>query len=325
MRERWIDETRGYALLLVVFGHMGISYFGQYFTSCHLPIFYFLSGYLFSTRDKFPLFVKKKMKRLLIPYFCFGAILLTSSLVMGGVLSELLVKFAVQKRMYTIWFLTSLFFVNIIFYWITKLTRGKSWVIMAISLMMYISGVFYYKNGGQPLFWNIDTVLVATIWFAAGFVLKNSCLPSRLSQMKNQKRNTLLMIAFSGITYLSVVFINWEYCHEKFDIAMRTMGIPLLTLSATFAGIIMFMSVARLIQIGFVNYLGRNTMVYFALHQTVMIPLLGWVYASLGLFTQESMTGDLIRLVLSIFLIFACLYPIEKLLNHSKLKFMLGL
>lgn len=325
MRERWIDETRGYALLLVVLGHMGISYFGQFFTSCHLPIFYFLSGYLFSTHDNFSVFLKKKVKRLLIPYFCLGAILIISSVIMGGVIFDLLLKFALQKRMYTIWFLTSLFFVNILFYWLTKLTHGKSWMIIVISVMMYISGVLYYKNGGLPLLWNIDTVLIATIWFAAGFVLKNSSFSPSLSQVKNQRRNTILTIILSGIIYLSVVFINWELCHEKFDIAMRTMGIPLLTLTATFAGIIMFMSVARLIQIGFVNYLGRNTMVYFALHQTVMIPLLGWVYASLGLFMQESMTSDLIRLVLSIFLIFACLYPIDKLLNHSKLKFMLGL
>ena len=84
MRERWIDETRGYALLLVVLGHMGISYFGQYFTTCHLPLFYFLSGFLFSSRDAFPVFVKKKAKRLLVPYFCFGIILIVSSVIQGG-------------------------------------------------------------------------------------------------------------------------------------------------------------------------------------------------------------------------------------------------
>lgn len=328
MRERWIDETRGYALLLVVLGHMGISYFGQYFTSCHLPIFYFLSGYLFSAHDSFPVFVKKKAKRLLVPYLTFGVILLISSVIRSGGegISELLTKFVLQKRMYTIWFLTSLFFVNLAFYGITKINKGKLWSIITIAILMYVAGVTYYKLGGAPLFWNIDTVLITMIWFSLGYVLKQTGFMSRFSsETKNLNKMRIFLVAvLSGLIYISLVFVNWELCHEKFDIAMCSTGIPPLTLFASFAGIILFISISLLIKIGLINYLGKNTMVYFALHQSLMLPIIAWIYATLGLFTQETMISDLIRLIVSLVLIFVCLYPIDRLLNSKKLKFLLG-
>lgn len=123
-RVKWLDSARGIAVFLVILGHMGIPYFGKYITSFHMPLFFFLSGVTFSVKDSFSEFVRKKAMRLLVPYFCLGIPCIISSYysrAAEGTLTaqafiQVLLKFIVQKRMYTLWFLTCLFLLEIIFF-----------------------------------------------------------------------------------------------------------------------------------------------------------------------------------------------------------------
>ena len=88
-----LDNLRGLAILLVVFGHSIILYSNSWNliqTSVHvptlsyikdiinliqMPLFFSLSGYLFAYSKKktnVPAFILAKLKRLLIPYFFFA-------------------------------------------------------------------------------------------------------------------------------------------------------------------------------------------------------------------------------------------------------------
>lgn len=56
MKERsfTIDAIKGYGMLLVIAGHMNYAIIGNTFFSLlysfHMPLFFFLSGYLFKTK-----------------------------------------------------------------------------------------------------------------------------------------------------------------------------------------------------------------------------------------------------------------------------------
>ncbi len=68
-----IDILRGIGILYMLIGHIG---FGPemdiYLHAFHMPLFFFLSGYLFSFPDDLNLYVQKKVKSLLVPYFSFA-------------------------------------------------------------------------------------------------------------------------------------------------------------------------------------------------------------------------------------------------------------
>lgn len=79
MRYDWIDSLKGFAILLVVIGHLNFvsNELNQYIYSFHMPLFFFISGYLLSigkylNNGKF--FLRKKVHSLIMPYFLFSLI-----------------------------------------------------------------------------------------------------------------------------------------------------------------------------------------------------------------------------------------------------------
>lgn len=77
----YIDKLRGFAILLVVMGHLYLPYtvqgnshpVAEMIYSFHMPLFFFISGYLCEITHKIAMigylnFVRKKVISLLIPY-----------------------------------------------------------------------------------------------------------------------------------------------------------------------------------------------------------------------------------------------------------------
>ena len=69
-RETWIDFLRGTGIILVMLGHCWPPFSKQIY-GFHMPLFFLLSGYLFSHYEKlcFKDLIKKLAVRLLIPYY----------------------------------------------------------------------------------------------------------------------------------------------------------------------------------------------------------------------------------------------------------------
>ena len=67
LRVDWIDEEKGCILFLVCRIHIGLF---SFLAPCRMPIFFFLSGMLFSNRryPSFASFVLRKWRTLLFPY-----------------------------------------------------------------------------------------------------------------------------------------------------------------------------------------------------------------------------------------------------------------
>lgn len=77
-----VDVVKGIAILLVILGHSFCQYpvnVGENFPvlasvvrSFQMPLFFMASGFLFSLNTPFSLFLKKKLRRIVIPFFVFG-------------------------------------------------------------------------------------------------------------------------------------------------------------------------------------------------------------------------------------------------------------
>jgi fucose 4-O-acetylase-like acetyltransferase len=67
-----VDAFKGIGILLVIVGHTSrIPWVTQFIYSFHMPLFFWLSGYLFTLRP-FRKFLRRKSATLLVPYVFFG-------------------------------------------------------------------------------------------------------------------------------------------------------------------------------------------------------------------------------------------------------------
>ena len=74
-RVEWIDIAKGYGILFVIIGHLYLqdSFLTTQIYTFHMPLFFFLSGYVFSAKKyNFNEFIKRKAKTILVPYFALG-------------------------------------------------------------------------------------------------------------------------------------------------------------------------------------------------------------------------------------------------------------
>ena len=68
----WIDTAKGYGMLCVIIGHLGTPGISAFVYTFHMPLFFFLSGFLFHHQKKIVPFILRKTKSLVIPYFCLA-------------------------------------------------------------------------------------------------------------------------------------------------------------------------------------------------------------------------------------------------------------
>lgn len=97
-----IDICKGVAILLVILGHSFIVfpinlheipwcyYTGNWIGSFHMPVFFLISGYLFSlsTKKGYRSLVSSRFKRIMIPYFSIGAVNLAVKLCFPSVINK---------------------------------------------------------------------------------------------------------------------------------------------------------------------------------------------------------------------------------------------
>ena len=71
MKKKWVDVLKGLGIILVVVGHNFGGLTKQIIFLFHMPLFFFLSGYLFKKNDNITDFIKNKAIHFIIPYFIF--------------------------------------------------------------------------------------------------------------------------------------------------------------------------------------------------------------------------------------------------------------
>lgn len=71
-RLKYLDITKGIAILLMVWGHRVVTYSAddvRLIFSFHMPLFFIISGYFLNRETPTELFIKKKARQLLSPYY----------------------------------------------------------------------------------------------------------------------------------------------------------------------------------------------------------------------------------------------------------------
>ena len=151
-RIKWIDVAKCLGIFFVFLGHFGngSGLFHDFVFRFHVPLFFFLAGCTERISDervknktlKIKDYIIKNFKRIMIPFFTFAFISLAIYLIVqnnGNDLSDRVTEIlnGVIRNEFpatALWFLTCLFFMKLIFYFMKKTLR-KGYIIIPLCIL----------------------------------------------------------------------------------------------------------------------------------------------------------------------------------------------
>ena len=226
-RIAYIDFMKCLCIMLIVMYHIDHEFFNYLAPNLNnalqafrLPMYYFISGIFFKLYEGFADFTRRKVNNILVPFVFFIVLNFvmkcTEALfrhLIGADPIEvnpviLVEPFILRTWLWTtpIWFLLSLFWVNILFYALQRFIKPL-WALLLVTVVLSVAGyVMAVYKIQLPLM--MDTSLVALPYFVLGWGINRMGL---LQPSRWDKWGLLaLAIAFIPI-YLFSDFLNLHY------------------------------------------------------------------------------------------------------------------
>lgn len=240
MRFHWVDSLKGIGIMLVVLAHHSLPIaLETYIFSFHVPLFFFISGFLFDFgkyAKSASNFVNGRFKSLIIPYFCFAVLTCIFYFLMDAIFQPEVTNieffkagalYGVYSILYALgpmlsynqplWFLTCLFVTELLFYVFAKKFYGKT---RKFALLLTAAGVIgylypYYVPFRLP--WNADVALSAVVFYGAGNLFRKftesrersiaELEKSSILKSNSESRKRFSLVKSRLFKYLPSVFI----------------------------------------------------------------------------------------------------------------------
>jgi polysaccharide biosynthesis protein PslL len=276
----WIDPCKGLGIYFVVLGHCNIHPALQHFIYLfHMPLFFFVSGYLHTTRNDLGAYCKRKAVHLLVPYVSF--LLLLYPLEIGRVIyhhgaGPLLCSALVaavwggarlQGLFGVFWFLPCLFMTQQIMNLLLSRYRA-----ITVSFVVIVATCVSYLNARLApqlsLPFDANVVLAAMPIFYLGYLGK--MIPEKMDRVL-----TLIGAAGAGFgAYLAYLGLPVFY-----NMRLGIYGIPGFSLVLAACCILCLIAVSRIVPAqGLWARLGAASMGIMFIHKALpaIAPLNDW-------------------------------------------------
>lgn len=271
-RIEYMDTAKGIAMLAVILGHIEMSKIRVFFYIFHLPIFFIISGFFFHYQSNFKNFLIKKTKTYLVPYIFSAAIItifdITQSNAPICTASHDLIRFVFQYRYTTLWFLSALFVGEIIFWVMYTLFQKNMRILAATCSIVSACSILYDEFYHFAVPWNIDTAFIIQIFIFFGFFLKKY---SGITKLSSHKIIAIGILVFIGMI---TTICNYILCGQTLEMHQGQYGIFPFTIIAACTTSLAVILISTLIKIRPLQWLGKNTMVFFAFHQAIAQPIM---------------------------------------------------
>ena len=328
-RLNWIDWAKALAITFVVYGHTPAErgdFLHNYITSFHMPLFFFISGYLSKKEYMGKMVLTKYWHTLIIPYLCYNIIFYPYWAIkftidhpttdwydyvkplIGTIMLQIKTPFNDYLNGVT-WFIAALFVMKTILSICNKYKKGEYviFVLVIITAMFYIANEFHlYTSGLIPV--NFTRCF-------SFFILGYYCRRKNYISEKVQKND----IAIS-ITGLIIGIISYTIVRHKYSMPLYGISFWMMCLSS----IIGFFSFCKLLdrfKSQIIDNISIGTIVIMGLHW-MFIGTTNFVLSKMLQINGNITYPPLVVILLS--LIFVALeYPII-LLFKNKFPFMLG-
>ena len=335
-RISWVDMAKGYGMIAVLIGHLvQNSFLGNFVYSFHLPLFFFLSGYLFHADTDFISFLKKKGKSILLPYFSLGIFIVVFSVLypclfehkyrtlsmFGHMLWQHFLAFLFQYRYGTVWYLAVLLGINLMMYFIVRIP--KLWSQGVIVFLLLIFGLYrYLVMHERVLFWNLDATFTTLVFFWVGYVCQKNEVPFK--RLLTWKYRGGLVAVFLAINIFCNA-LSFQMTGRGLELWAMSYGMPVFTYLSAFFGIAMIVVLSSLFELLPIRYIGEYSLIFFVWHQALVYPLLDEIYQQFGHNNPWASWGDFwIILITKILITCVILTILNELIQRTWLRVLIG-
>ena len=223
-RVKEIDIMRGLAIFLVVLGHAIIVYpinlheitwcktLHDLIYSFHMELFFVISGWCFKYNGKIQVYIKKKLKRLIIPYLFFSAIDYAVRIVFSTYVNrtEMSWKYILLYGG-NYWFIYTLVLISFVYIAVSKIPNSWLQTILVILL--------FYISGFAPEVLCLKFVCKYLLYFHIGKMLKDTHAFDKIAKRTNAEKGMALLICSVG--WCALFFLPIQFAIVKsFAVAM---------------------------------------------------------------------------------------------------------
>lgn len=326
-----VDIFRGIGILLMVMGHVGFGAKFDYFIHAfHMPMFFFVSGYFYKDREiRFIDFLWKKVKTLLFPYAVFGLFHYFVWIYLNRDTNPLFNWHIPYHLLWNntdgmpiagaLWFLTALFFVDILYFLLNRCIKNKGILTIVVGVFA-VFGCIAASLLPFRLPWALDAALVGLGLYHIARLMKDARSHAFVEALFHMKWFVWWIL---GLACTALIFWNGY-------INMRTgsyANIPLFWFNAILATLIGWSisdsldATAQKFQwmdyaMRLLKSIGRNSIVYLCLNQLVIL-LFTRVNA---VWFASGRMKSLWMLLLTMFTLSA----VSALIRHTKLRVIIG-
>lgn len=338
-RNNSIDILKGVGITLMIMGHIGFGgKFDRYIHSFHMPLFFIVSGYLYSEKREVPIKVLllNKVKRFLVPYIFFAIVnyvcWLFVNIKKSNIFAPLghLIWHNTEKLPIcgAIWFLTAIFWTEVIYIVIQRTVKNRvAKEIIIWGLSVGISIVQSYISFTLPL--SIDIGIVCMGFYHVGHILRRIETTLLLNYMVTFKFNKGKIIPLMIVVMLSNFVLT--FVTPYINVKMRWYGIVPAFWGNAILGTIGFYLLALIIdheeQFPFVikigsllATMGKNSIVFLGFNQLL---ILFW-NRMLKQIDATEYVHHLFLALLNLCFSISSLLLFSKVINYKKLNFLIG-
>jgi acyltransferase len=324
----WIDTLKAIGIFFVLFGHsLKNGPLVYYIYAFHVPLFFLISGYLFDYekyRD-FKYLLYRKIRTLVVPYFCFAAIsylfwlivirslsIRGESVAMDPIKPLLGIFYAVGGPEWelplnvALWFIPCIFVTEILF-WILRTLIQKNWLLCLALMLLGIFGFWASQVMQIRLPWSIDVAFTAIVFYGIGYLCRS--MQFNFSTFSSIQKMLLLL-------FLLVVHTGMSLLNGKADMNTNYYGNILYFYMAALAGAGFYLMVSIWIPPNWITTIvGKNTIVIIGLSGNALFIILGLIYLAskaTEIFTSAPLWASALYSILEIGFLFPVFYIIDR-------------
>ena len=312
----YIDVYKGIGIFLMLVAH--VSFWGKidhFIHAFHMPMFFFVSGFLYRKKDT-PILrvIAGKARALLLPYFVWGIIASVICLLVYG--KEKMLQ-NIEHLIYinntglvlnnALWFLTAIFLAEVIFFILDRCL--PAYIKIAVVIALVIIGSCAKIVFPFTLPWSLSAAFAGVgVYFAGTCARKYS---------ENLFNAPVYVYAIAAIIVIGLIFINGE-------LNMRTESYAIIPISlfdsVAMSGIILIfcskIDMLNLKLLAFFRKIGENSIIYLCTHQLVQSLLNAF-------FDNMDMNKHLRKLIVFVLLV-VLMYAISEAVSGTRLMVLFG-
>ncbi len=298
----WIDLAKGIAIILVVIGHVGASYnsaniyshetflsiLTKIIYSFHMPLFIFISGYLFSLKkiQNQSIEVIKILINYGVPYIFFSVLWIIFKFVFSSFINTTIdikqILFIFVTPVSFMWYLYAIMIMEIIQIFITKFTNEKSFKLIhcAISAVMILL-VHYYSSASVSFFsetMSISDFIISDIFkYYLYFLIGLYFGKSLVNIIQKNLKSYFIISTFGVVTMIVCKIMNYN-------------NILILNIFFAYVGILFIICVSIHLNKNLIlNYIGKNTLPIYLLQ--------GFIIAIVRIFNTKIGFNDVLGII----------------------------